>query len=272
MRNEVRGPVVAGKFYPGTKESLLKALESMVGKLPGKVEAIGLISPHAGYQYSGSVAGAVLSAIKPKSVYVILGPNHTGLGVSFSMSKADAWNTPLGLVNIDKDLRKKLFESSRLIEADDAAHVAEHSIEVQLPILQAIQKNFTFVPIIVASLDLRSYRALGKDIADAIKSMGVERDVSIIASSDMTHYEPDESAREKDKAAIEAILELDEEKLFYRVRQMDISMCGCGPAAIMIAASKALGAKTARLIKYETSGDVSGDYSSVVGYAGITLS
>ncbi|MCX5679865.1 MAG: AmmeMemoRadiSam system protein B [Candidatus Omnitrophica bacterium] len=268
----VRRPVVAGQFYPGTKELLLKTIASTINKLPGKDEAIGVISPHAGYIYSGSVAGAVLSSIKPRPKYIILGPNHTGLGVSFSMSKASSWKTPLGDVTVDEDLRKKLLMYSGLIEADDAAHIAEHSIEVQLPILQAIQKKFTFVPIVVASDDLQSYRMMGKDIAGAIKELGIEKEVLIIASSDMTHYESDESVRRKDKAAIEAILELDEEKLFKRIRQMDISMCGYGPTAIMISAAKILGAKTARLVKYQTSGDASGDYSSVVGYAGITVS
>ena len=272
MRNEVRSPVVAGKFYPGTKETLRKTIESMVSALPGKEEVIGLISPHAGYQYSGSVAGAVLSSVKPKPIYIILGPNHTGLGAAFSLSKASSWRTPLGEVSVDEGLREEILRRSSIIEADDAAHMAEHSIEVQLPILQVLQKDFTFVPIIVASDDLRSYRIAAKDIAGAVKDLGIEKEVIIIASSDMTHYESENSVMTKDKAAIEAILELDEEKLFNCVRQMDISMCGYGPTAVMISAVKILGAKKAKLIKYETSGDASGDYSSVVGYAGITVS
>lgn len=268
----VREPVVAGQFYPGAKELLLRTISPLVGKLPGKDEAVGVISPHAGYVYSGAVAGAVLSSIRPRSRYIILGPNHTGLGASFGLSKASAWKTPLGEVGIDEDIRKALLGRSELIRADDAAHMAEHSIEVQLPIMQAIQKKFTFVPIAVASGDLESYRTAGRDIAAAIKDLGMEKEVTIMASSDMTHYESNESVRAKDKAAIEAILELDEGKLFDRVRRMDISMCGCGPAAIMLTAAKILGAKKAKLVKYLTSGDASGDYSSVVGYAGITVS
>lgn len=267
----VRSPVVAGQFYPGTKESLLKTIASMVGKIPDKIEAIGVVSPHAGYQYSGPVAGAVLASIKPKSKYIILGPNHTGLGRSFSMSKAASWKTPLGEAAVDEDLRKVLLGRSGLIEADDAAHAGEHSIEVQLPILQAMQKEFTFLPIVIASDDLESYKAVGKDIALAIKELKIEEEVLIIASSDMTHYESDKSVRTKDKAAIEAILELDLDELFKRIRSMDISMCGYGPTAVMISAAKILGAKKAKLIKYQTSGDTSGDYSSVVGYAGITV-
>ncbi len=272
MRKDLRDPVVADRFYPGTKDELLKTIELMLGKFPGNEEAIGLISPHAGYQYSGSVAGAVLSVIKPKPVYIILGPNHTGRGAAFSLSKALAWRTPLGEVRINDGLREAIIQRSSIIEADDEAHTEEHSIEVQLPILQVLQKDFTFVPIVVASDDLRSYRAAGEDIANAIKELRIEKEVVLIASSDMTHYETDENARIKDKAAIEAILELDEEKLIDRVRRMDISMCGYGPTAVMISASKILGAKKARLVKYQTSGDSSGDYSSVVGYAGITVS
>ncbi len=267
----VRSPVVAGQFYPGTRGSLLKAISHLVEKPSGQEEAIGVISPHAGYVYSGPVAGAVLSSIKSKPRYIILGPNHTGLGAAFSLSKADAWKTPLGEISIDGKLREKLLGYSGLIEADDAAHMDEHSIEVQLPLLQALQKNFTFVPVVIASEDLRSYREAGRDIARAIKELGVEKETSIIASSDMTHYESDDSVRAKDSAAIEAIMELDEEKLFKRVREMDISMCGYGPAIVMLTAAKVLGAKSARLVKYQTSGDTSGDYSSVVGYAGIIV-
>jgi len=268
----VRNPAVAGQFYPGTKEALLKTIASMVGKLPAKDEAIGVISPHAGYKYSGPVAGSVLASVKPRSKYVILGPNHTGLGAGFSMSKASSWKTPLGEAAVDEELRRKLLGYSGAIEADDEAHLSEHSIEVQLPILQTMQRYFTFVPIAIASDDMVSYRAAGADIAGAIKELGIEKETLIVSSSDMTHYEPDDSVRSKDKAAIEAILELDEEKLFRRIRQMDISMCGYGPVAVMLCAAKILGARRAKLVKYETSGDASGDYSSVVGYAGITVS
>jgi len=268
----VRSPVVAGQFYPGTKETLLKTVASMVGKFPCRTDAIGAISPHAGYQYSGPIAVSVLVSIEPKPVYIILGPNHAGLGAAFSLSKAMSWRTPLGEADVNDRLREEILRRSSLIEADDEAHTAEHSIEVQLPILQVLQKDFTFVPIIVASDDLESYRTAGNDIAGAIKELGIEKKVVIIASSDMTHYESEEKVRIKDKAAIEAILELDEEKLFNRVRRMDISMCGYGPAAVMISAAKILGAKSAKLVKYGTSGDASGDHSSVVGYAGITVS
>lgn len=272
MHKDVRSPAVAGAFYPGTREDLLKTIGAMIGKPIDKERAIGIVLPHAGYVYSGPVAAAVLAAIESKPIYIILGPNHTGLGVDFSLSKARSWSTPLGEVDVDDRLRKEILARSSIIKADDAAHMAEHSIEVQLPMLQVLQKNFTFVPIVIASDDLLSYEAAGKDIACAVKELGIEKEVVIIASSDMTHYESVESARIKDKAAIEAILELNEEKLLKCVRQMDISMCGYGPTAVMISASKILGAKRARLVKYQTSGDISGDYSSVVGYAGITIS
>jgi AmmeMemoRadiSam system protein B len=267
----VRDPVVAGQFYPGTGPSLAKEVASLVTEGTAKEDAIGVVSPHAGYMYSGVVAGAVLSSITPKNRYIILGPNHTGLGALYSLSDASFWKTPLGEVKIDEDLRNAILNRSSLIVSDAAAHMAEHSIEVQLPLLQVIQKNFKFVPIVIGSDDAGAYTAIGKEIADAVKDLGLAKEVAIIASSDMTHYESDDSARKKDKAAIDMILALDEEGLVTRVRKMGISMCGYAPVAVMISAAKALGANSARLVKYATSGDVSGDYSSVVGYAGIVV-
>ncbi|MCX5685892.1 MAG: AmmeMemoRadiSam system protein B, partial [Candidatus Omnitrophica bacterium] len=158
------------------------------------------------------------------------------------------------------------------IKDDELSHAEEHSIEVQLPILQYLNKNFKFVPIVISYADLDVYRQIGKALAKSVKDLNLEKDITIIASSDMTHYEPQDAAKKKDSAAIEAILKLDEKELFEKVSSMGITMCGYGPVLIMIAASKALGAKNAKLVKYATSGDVSGDYSSVVGYAGITIS
>lgn len=269
---DVRNPVVAGAFYPGTKESLRKTVEALVGKPPVRKSVLGAVSPHAGYVYSGAVAACVLSSIEPRPVYIIVGPNHTGLGPALSLSRSDSWMTPLGKVSLDGKLREAIMTGSSVIEADNTAHEAEHSIEAQLPILQVLQKEFKFIPIVVGSDDIEVYETAAKDIAGAVKSLGMEKDVVIIASSDMTHYETDASARRKDKAAIKSILELDERKFIALVRDMDVSMCGYGPVAIMLSAVKLLGATRAELVKYQTSGDASGDYSSVVGYAGITVS
>jgi AmmeMemoRadiSam system protein B len=268
----IRNPAVAGQFYSGSKESLIKEAGRLVaGAAEKKEDAVGVISPHAGYAYSGSVAGLTLSSIKPKPVYVIMGPNHTGLGSPFSLSTSDSWATPLGNVTVNKTLAEKILKNCPQISKDEFAHIQEHSIEVQLPILQTLQGNFTMVPIVISSGTIEQYREIGQAIAKSIKELKLEKDVVIIASSDMTHYESQGSAEEKDAKAIDAILKLDEEALLERVRKFDITMCGSAPAAIMMVAAKSLGAKRAKLIKYQTSGDVSGDYSSVVGYAGIVI-
>lgn len=268
----IRNPVVAGQFYPGSKESLYKEAGKLVLASPEKKEdAIGVISPHAGYVYSGAVAGLTLSSIKPKPVYVIMGPNHTGLGSPFSLSTSDLWSTPLGNVTINKTLAEKILKNCPQISKDEFAHIQEHSIEVQLPILQILQESFTIVPIVISCGNIEQYRKIGQAIAKSIKELKLEKDVTIIASSDMTHYESQDSAKEKDFRAIDAILKLDEEALLERIKKFDITMCGSAPAAVMIAAAKTLGASKAKLIKYQTSADASGDYSSVVGYAGMVI-
>ena len=268
----VRQPAVAGQFYLGSEKPLLRQVESLIDRKAEREAAIGVVSPHAGYIYSGTVAGMTLSSIKSKSTYIIMGPNHTGLGGEFSLSTSESWKTPLGDVKLDKPLASQIAKSSRFVKEDDLAHSHEHSIEVQLPFLQVLQKDFTFVPITLSHADLDIYREIGAELAKAIKELKLEDAVTIIASSDMTHYEPHEIARKKDSQAIEAILELDEEKLVASIDRLNISMCGYAPVAIMLVAAKELGAKKGRLVKYQTSADASGDYSSVVGYAGIVIS
>lgn len=267
-----RNPYVAGQFYPGSKAALEKEMKSLTIAGKEKEDAIGMISPHAGYIYSGGVAGALFSAVKPKDIYIILGPNHTGLGGPFGVSTERAWTTPMGDVEVNSALADEIKKNCVYVKSDDLSHSREHSIEVQLPFLQYQGNDFTFVPISISYGDLNIYRAIGSAIASSVKKLGIEKRTAMIASSDMTHYESQESASRKDNAAIEAILKLDEEMLVNRVSTMGISMCGYAPAAIAIAACKRLGAKRARLVKYATSGDTSGDYSSVVGYAGIAIS
>ncbi|OGW76929.1 MAG: AmmeMemoRadiSam system protein B [Omnitrophica bacterium RIFCSPLOWO2_02_FULL_45_16] len=268
----VRNPAVAGQFYSGSKESLAKEVRGLIDETAGREDAIGVVSPHAGYVYSGLVAGSTLSSIKSKSTYIILGPNHTGLGSPFSISVSDSWKTPLGEVSVSKALSDKILKNCPDIKEDELAHIHEHSIEVQLPFLQALQKDLTFVPIVISLGSLETYRNIGEGLAKSVKELKIEKDITIIASSDMTHYESRETAKAKDSKAIDAILKLDEKSLVERIEKFDISMCGFAPAAIMIVAAKKLGAASAHLIKYQTSGEVSGDYSSVVGYAGIIIS
>jgi AmmeMemoRadiSam system protein B len=265
----IRNPVVAGQFYPGSPAGLRRTIESLVDDKVEKVDAIGVVSPHAGYIYSGQVAGAVISRIKFKDTFVMLGPNHTGRGKAFSIMTNGSWKTPLGDVEIDSELGKQILASSSYLEEDHLAHQYEHSLEVQVPFLQYFKPDVRIVPIILTHASGAVYKTIGKELASAIK--GLNREAVILASSDMTHYEPQEIAQKKDKQAIEAILDLNEDELLRRVGELDISMCGYAPIASLISAAKELGAKKAELVKYQTSGDTSGDYSRVVGYAGIIV-
>jgi AmmeMemoRadiSam system protein B/AmmeMemoRadiSam system protein A len=265
----IREPAVAGQFYPGSATQLRKMIRSMVDEDAEKVDAIGLVLPHAGFVYSGPVVGAVLSRVQMKTTAVILCPNHTGRGKLFSLMAAGAWKTPLGQVDIDAELARGVLEGSTYLEEDAAAHAYEHAVEVQLPFLQYFKPDIKIVPIVLAQANIETYREIGREIARAVLSLN--RETVIIASSDMTHYESQDSAREKDARAVQAILQLDEEELIRRVTKFDITMCGYGPAAVMIAAAKGLGARRAELVKYLTSGDASGDFASVVGYAGIMV-
>ena len=265
----IRAPTVSGTFYPASPSQLKAMIEGMVDEKAVKEEVIGLISPHAGYIYSGPVAGAVISKIKFKDTFIILGPNHTGIGKPCSIMTEGIWKTPLGEVEIDSELGKQILATSSYLQEDSVAHQQEHSIEVQLPFLQYFKSDIRIVPIILAYSSGATYKEIGKEIAKAVKNL--KRKVVIIASTDMTHYEPQESAQRKDTQAIEAILDLNEDELLKRVDELNISMCGCAPVVSLISAAKELGAKGAELVKYQTSGDTSGDYSAVVGYAGIII-
>jgi len=266
---QVRNPVVAGRFYSASEEGLKKELKGLIADRKEQIDAIGVISPHAGYACSGCVAGELFPSIKQKSTYIILGPNHTGYGKRFGLDAERSWKTPLGEVKINKKIAGEILERSEYIEKDTTCHDLEHSIEVQLPFLQYLNKDFTFVPIVISARDPEAYKKIGRELAGLIGSM--KDKPLIIASSDMTHYEPDESAKKKDKMAIDRILKLDLDGFLDTVAKYRISMCGLGPAAIMLEAAIMLGAKKAKLIKYATSGDVLGDYSSVVGYAGVAI-
>ena len=264
-----RQPVVAGQFYPESPAQLKAMIGELVNDRVPREEVIGLISPHAGYIYSGPVAGATISRIEFKDTFIIIGPSHTGSGKPLSIMAQGTWKTPLGEIEIDSELAERILATSSYLQDDYVAHLSEHSIEVQLPFLQYFKPDIKFVPIVLGHATGDTYKEIGKEIARAVKAL--DRKVVIIASSDMTHYEPRESARMKDFKAIEAILKLDEDELLKRVGEFDITMCGYAPAVSLISAAKELGAKGAELVKYQTSGDITGDYSSVVGYAGIII-
>ena len=265
----IRNSVVAGQFYPESASQLKAMIKQMVDEKAAKEEVIGLVSPHAGYIYSGPVAGRVISRIKFKDTFVIIGPSHTGRGEPLSIMTEGTWKTPLGEVEIDSELAEQILATSSHLAEDYQAHQYEHSIEVQIPFLQYFKSDIKLVPIVLAYSTGAIYKEIGREIARAIKELN--KGVVIIASSDMTHYEPQESAQRKDNQAIEAMLDLNEDELLRRVDKLNISMCGYAPVASLISAAKQLGATGAELVRYQTSGDTTGDYSSVVGYAGIII-
>ncbi len=265
----IRNAAVAGRFYPGTYDLLQAEMEKYVDDSVAKDKVTGLISPHAGYMFSGQVTGATISRVEIPNTVLLMGPNHTGKGSLFSIMTEGCWETPFGKVEIDSTLAQRILHESDLLVEDETAHFSEHSIEVQLPFLQHFRENVTIVPILLARTNSDIYKAIGKAVVDAVDYLGKE--VMIIASSDMTHYEPQESARKKDTKAIESILKLDEDELLGRIEQYHISMCGTGPIVCLISAAKKMGATKAELVQYRTSGDTTGDYSSVVGYAGVII-
>ncbi len=264
-----REPVVRGKFYPAAKESLQGMIGGFLAKNPARTIAKGAIVPHAGYQYSGNVAVNTLAKVMPPKKVIILGPNHSGLGARFGVFPGGRWKTPLGEVSVDEELAGKLTKKSSLLVSDETAHQFEHSIEVIVPLLQYFFKEFTFVPICCQGASLGTYRDLAGQMADVIQR---EKDTLIIASSDMTHYEPEAVARQKDRAAIESIVRLDEEELLSKAKKQNITMCGIATVPIMIACAKRLGAHKAEVVLYQTSADASGDSASVVGYLGAIVS
>ncbi len=269
----VRRPAVAGRFYPANPDVLERQLdhylaaESDAGHKDETI--IGCMVPHAGYMYSGMVAGAVFQRLPARASYIILCPNHTGRGVPLAIMLKGEWLTPLGTASINPDLAANLLHSCHLLEEDSRAHEDEHAIEVQLPFLQRHVGSFTFVPIAVGASRFAALESLGHGIAVALKKSGSP--VMIVASSDMNHYEPDDITRVKDRKAIDQILALDPAGLYDVIRKEDISMCGYGPAVAMLTAAKGLGATRAELVRYATSADASGDRSAVVGYAGIMV-
>lgn len=270
-KSNKRNPVVAGQFYPSSAEELKRQIKSFVGEPTNSRDAIACLLPHAGYMYSGRVAAQTLANINIKDNFILLGPNHTGYGPEFSIMTTGVWQTPLGSVKINSDLARKILAASKYLKEDTLAHAYEHSLEVELPLLQYFKDDFKIVPIILASDNADSLKKIGKEISQAVKDSRLDDSTVIIASSDLTHYEPQGQAQKKDRAAIDAILELDEDKLMNVVKSLNISMCGYAPSICMLVAAKILGAKSASLIKYQTSGDITGDKNSVVGYAGIIL-
>ena len=279
---KIRPAAVAGSWYAGTPNRLREQIEDLFthrlgpGSLPtvvkeGPRRVVGLVVPHAGYLASGPVAAHAyyhLAKDGKPDVIVVFGPNHTGRGSALSIMNEGVWRTPLGDVEIDTETANKIVSASSIVDVDERAHAYEHSIELQLPFLQYLYgSDFKFVPICFMIQDLESSREVGKAVAKALKG----KNGLVIASSDLTHYEPQERAEKKDGMAIDAALKMDEEQYYHNVEAYGISTCGYGPTIAAITAAKELDAKKAQLLCYRTSGDVLGDRSAVVGYASIAF-
>lgn len=266
----LRQPAVAGQFYSGERDRLRKDLSALITYSDEPEQAIGVVSPHAGYIYSGAVAGALFGAVRLPRTVVILGPNHHGVGARAALYPSGSWLTPLGTVAIEERFSTLFISHAPLLEMDAMAHLYEHSLEVQVPFLQIIRPDVAIVPVCIGFGRYAQCEELGKGLARAIAEYGEE--VLIVASSDMTHYEPADTARQKDEMAINEILALNPAGLLEACRSHDITMCGVVPATVMLIAAKELGASLARLIRYANSGDVNGDHRQVVGYAALSVS
>jgi len=274
----VRNPVVAGAFYAGSRDALKSEIERCFthelgpGEVPeaatsGPRQLAALVIPHAGYVYSGPVAAHAYGELARDGgceTAILLGPNHSGYGAPVALWARGVWRTPLGDMKIDEPVAASLLGGA--IEEDETGHRYEHSIEVQLPWLQYLYEDVKIVPMTMLAQDLETARAVGGAIARC------QKDVLVIASTDFSHYEPHDEAARKDEALIEAIAQMNEEELYLRRQSLRATMCGYGPVMAAIVAAKAMGATTGRLLKYATSGNITGDFSSVVGYASLALS
>ena len=277
---QIRTPAVAGMFYPKEKEELKTTIRDCFlhsfgpGKVPPAANdenILGVICPHAGYMYSGPIATNSfysVSSQKPELV-IIVGPNHWGIGCGVAAMKEGQWQTPLGNVEVDTESAIQINKITKVIELDFFSHTRDHSLEVQVPILQEVYSHkFKILPIILINQDYRT----AKEVGSAIAKIANTKKTMIVGSSDFTHYEENSYAHKQDKALIEPILDLDVEEFYRILQENQVSACGYGAIASTMVACKELGAKKGRLLKYATSGDVTGDKSSVVGYASIVFS
>jgi AmmeMemoRadiSam system protein B len=265
----LRFPAVAGQFYPSNPKELSSLIDKFTKEeKPAKqAPARACLVPHAGYMYSGAVAGAVFSRICLPKKILIVGVRHYPHGEALAIQSEGAWRTPLGDVTIDSALAERLKKECPKLSEDNVAHSREHSLEVELPFMQMLTPGFTFVPIAVGTHDFAALSETGEGMARVLAES--KEEILFVTSSDMNHYEDDETTRHKDRQAIERLLHLDAQGLLDTCRAQEISMCGMGPAVIMLTAMHRLGVKKAELVRYGTSGDINGDRSAVVGYAGM---
>jgi len=265
----IRPPAVAGRFYSSDPKELARDVDSYVNGESEKIAALGCVVPHAGYIYSGQVAGAVYSSLQIPPRIILLGPRHYPRGESLAILTEGSWQTPFGEAQIDSTLARELAHAYPRLREDAVAHESEHSLEVQLPFLQRLVPDFRFVPVVLGTDRYPVLEELGRAVAHVVAAQAAP--VLVIASSDMNHYESDAVTRVKDQMAIARILALDPRGLYDTVRSEGITMCGYAATVAMLVAVLELGAKEAQLVRYATSGDISGDYDKVVGYAGIVI-
>jgi MEMO1 family protein len=268
----LRLPAVAGRFYPSDPIVLSQAVLRYAASEPQclQLRAKACLLPHAGYMYSGHVAGAVFARLLLPRKIVILGVRHYPRGEPAAILSSGAWRTPLGDAPVDEGLASELRKACPLLKEDSVAHSSEHSLEVQLPFLQVLDAEFTFVPIALGTIRFDDLAAIGRGIGQVLAAAGDE--VLLLTSSDMNHYEDDATTRVKDRKAVERLLAMDAPGLYDICRKEKISMCGLGPAVAMLIALEGCGGVKPELVRYATSADVSGDRSAVVGYAGMIFS
>jgi len=265
---DVRLPAVAGRFYPSDPQELATEVAEYLAHSGSAAPALGLMAPHAGYMYSGRCAGATYASVAVPATAIVLSPNHTGRGARASLWSGGAWRLPGSDVPIDNELRETLLKKTPLLTPDRRAHEGEHSLEVQLPFLRARRPDVRIVPITLGGLAKNECLSLGHAIAAALAD---RKDVLLCASSDMSHYLPASVAKDLDMMALDRMVALDAAGLYDVVMRHDISMCGVLPATVMLAAATQLGATRAEVVMYTNSGEVSGDFDAVVGYAGVVV-
>lgn len=265
-----RAPAVAGQFYPGQRGALEDLLQKLIPAAAEPKAVVGVMSPHAGYVYSGMVAGETFAQVDVPDQAIILGPNHHGRGHPAAVYARGAWETPLGEVPIAESLAGEILRECPFVAEDSAAHRFEHSLEVQVPFLQMRAPQISIVPICLGQLPLDVLLELGDGLGRVLAR--TDPRPLLVASTDMTHYEPGDVAKEKDSRALEKVLALDPAGLYQLVRDQRISMCGVIPVVVMLQAARSLGATQAEMVDYRNSGDVTGDQSEVVGYAGAVFS
>jgi len=279
----IRRPTVAGQFYEGDAEALRAQIKTCFlhelgpKKLPTvnlhshPRNIVGMVCPHAGYMYSGPVAASAFYELaldgKPDTV-VLMGPNHTGYGSALALMREGVWRTPLGDIDVDTKMANEIAHETSIIDVDELAHRYEHSIEVQLPFLQFLYGNsFKIVPICFLLQDYDSAVEVGRALVEVLDATNAV----VIASSDMTHYEPAKTAAAKDQAALKAVTDMDAKRFYATIETQNITACGYAPITTLITYAKGVNAKEAKLLNYHNSGDITGDYSSVVGYAAVSF-